>query len=83
MVCSNPVCYKIDFQSENIKIMTIIIEKHNCFHPQNHLFYISVDKYYNMCHNWNSVSRSSIVDEGGIYFIEFCQLLFFKNEKKK
>ena len=30
----------------------------------------------------NSVSRSSIVDEGGIYFIEFCQLMFFKNEKK-
>ena len=30
----------------------------------------------------NSVSRSSIVDEGWIYFIEFCQLMFFKIEKQ-
>ena len=62
-----------------------MIEKYNCPRSKIHLFYISVCKYCIMCHNSKQCvldSRSSIVDQRGIYFIELCQLLVFKNEKK-
>ena len=86
MILLNPVCYKMSFQGENINInggytqlwlKSTIVFTHKivCFiYPFVNITTCVIIE--------NSVSRSSAVDEGGIYFIEFCQLMFFKNDKK-
>ena len=86
MILLNPVCYKMSFQGENINInggYTQLWLKNTIVFTYNIVCFIYPFVNITTCVIIeNSVSRASAVDEGGIYFIEFCQLMFFKNEKK-